>query len=412
MRYKGTELPLAQIGRELGVDAVVEGSVLWSGDRVRISANLSATGADRTLWAGSYERELRDVLALQRELSRAIAQEIKGKLTPDEQARLGAADQVDPEAYEAYLRGRQLMSREEEGDVRKAIEQFQLALARSPRYAAAYAGLSDAYRSLGSVAVGRPSPEMKELATRAARRALQLDERLADAHRSLAVGNMQTWRWAEAERSLRRAIELDPSNAPARRSLAQYLVFFERNDEAVDEARRAEALDPFSASSAERLGMVLFCARRYDDALVAYRRAQELNPRQPAAHWWLGLVHAEKGHFDEAIREHEEAMALSHRSPAHLGSLGGVYARRGQRARARAVIEELRSRAERSYVTPAAFVFVYTGLGDKERAFEWLEKAAEDQTNLIQFLRVLPTLDPLRSDPRFEAMLRRFGLKP
>ena len=314
------------------MDAVVEGSVLWSGDRVRINAQLSDTGADRTLWAGSYERDLRDVLALQRELSRAIAQEIQVKLTPAEKAHLGAAGSVDPEVYAAYLRGRQHRARGGEDGSRQAIEQFQAALARNPRYAPAYAGLSEAYQNLGSVQVGRPSVEMKDLAEAAARKALELDESLAEAHRALAIVQMQRWHWAEAERGFRRAIDLDPSYAAARRSLAQYLNFFERHDEAVAEARRAETLDPFSYLSAERVGQVLFNARRYDEAIVAYRRAIELDPQQSGAHWWLGIVHAEKGQFDEAVREHEEALALSRRSPAHLGSLGGVHARRGQKA--------------------------------------------------------------------------------
>lgn len=411
MRYKGATTPLRQIGSELRVDAVVEGSVLWSGDRVRISAQLSDTGADRTLWAGSYERDLRDVLALQRELSRAIAREIQVKLTPGEQAHLGAVGSVDPEAYEAYLRGRQHLSRNTEDSGRKAIEQFQEALARSPRYAPAYAGLSVAYQILGSVQAGRPSADMKQLAEAAARKALELDESLAEAHRALAIIKMQTWHWAEAERGFRRAIDLDPSSTAARRSLSQYLQFFERHDEALAEARRAEALDPFSYLCADRVAATLFHARRYDEAIQAYGRALELDPTQAGSHWWRGLAYAERGQFDEAIRDHEEALTLSRRSPAHLGSLGGVYARRGQKAQALAVLEELRSLSKRGYVTPAAFVFVYTGLGDNDRAFEWLDKAAEDQTNLMQFLRIFPPLDPLRSDPRFETLLRRVGLK-
>jgi tetratricopeptide (TPR) repeat protein len=377
---------------------------------VRISAQLIHAGTDGHLWAESYERDLRDVLALQRELAQAITQEIQVKLTREEHARLGGAPAVDPEVYQAYLRGRFHLHQRTQEEIRKAIDLFQEALARNPSYAPAYAGLSSCYSALGSVQLGRPPEDTRPLAMAAARKALELDDRLAEAHTSLAAIQLSMWEWAGAERGLRRAIQLDPSYAAARRVLSEYHTLFGRVDEALAEARRAQELDPFSPQGPLQAGNALLNARRYDEAIVELRRALELDPKNSAAHWSLGVIHAEQGRFDEAVAEHERALALSGRSPAFLGSLGSVHARAGGRAQALALLDELNALSARGYVTPAAFVFLYAGLGEKDRAFEWLEKAAQDQTNLMKYLRVFPLLDPLRSDPRFQDQLRRAGL--
>jgi serine/threonine-protein kinase len=410
-RYRDTKAPLRQVAAELGVDAVVEGSVLWSGERIRVSAQLSDAAEDRTLWAESYERDLADVLALQRELATAISQEVRVQLTTDERTRLQApAAAVDPVAYESYLQGRQSLAQPGAASARKAMELFRRAIARSPNYAQAYAGLSSAYFRLGTVELGRPSAEMKALAEAAANRALALDDGLAEAHAALGSVQLTRWQWDAAERSLTRAIATDPSHVRAHVVLSQFFTFFERAVEAVEQARTAQALDPFSARTRGHLAYALLNGRRYEEALAEFRQASEMDPNDGWVLWNLGVTYAELGRFEEAIAALERAVSLSKGSPAFLGSLGNACARAGRRERALAIRDELTALAQKDYVTPAAFVLLYAGLGDKERAFEWLEKAAADQTNLMQFLRVYPPLDPLRSDPRFAAMVRRVGL--
>jgi serine/threonine-protein kinase len=407
MHYKGSKTPLPQIARELAVDAVVEGSVLRAGDRVRINARLTHAPTDRSLWSESYERDLHDVLALQRELAQDITQRIRATLTPDEQARIASAPPVDPVVYQSYLKGR-YYSRWNEDDVKKAIAHFEEALARDPAYAPAYAGLSACYGLLGSVTVGRPPRETRPLEIAAAQRALEIDPGLAEAHASLAHAKLSDWDWAAAERGFRRAIDLNPSDAFARMGLSNYLISQARWEEALAEARRAREIDPLDTG--DQVGFVLLNGRRYDEAIEAYRGVSARNPTAAPALWFRGVAYAEKSMFDEAVAEHETALALSRRSPALLGSLGGVYARAGRRAEALAVLKELTALSRQRYVTPAAFVFLYAGLGDRDRAFEWLEKGAQERIAIMVFAGVYPPFDPLRSDPRFRALLERIGL--
>jgi serine/threonine-protein kinase len=411
MRYKGTRVSLAQLARELNVDAVVEGSLLWSGERVRVSAQLSHARGDRTLWAGSYERDLRDVLALQRELAQSITQEIRVKLTPEEHARLRGAPSVDPEVYQAYLKGRYHLQKRTRDEVRQAIDYFQQALGRNPSYAPGYAGLSACYSALGSVALGGSPGELRPLGLTAARKALELDDGLAEAHVALANLQLSMWEWAPAERGLRRAIALNPSDSFAHRVLSDYLTVFDRMEEALGEARVAEQLDPFAWQAPHQIGIVFLYARRYDEAIAELRRALELNPKESSSHWNLGVSYAGQGRLDEAVAAHDRALELSGRSAAYVGSLGRIHAQAGRRKQALALLEELKARAGREYVSPAAFVLLYVGLGEKDRAFEWLEKAFEDQTNLMKYLRVYPPLDPLRPYPRFQELVRRVGLQ-
>jgi eukaryotic-like serine/threonine-protein kinase len=301
-RYRNAKTPLPRVAAELGVEAVVEGSVFWSGDRVRVSAQLSDALEDRTLWAESYERDLADVLALQRELAAAITQEVRVQLTQDERTRLAApASAVDPVAYEAYLQGRHHYAQPGPEHARKAMECFQNAIARSPAYAPAYAGLSSVYGRLGSVEVGRPSPEMKALAETAARKALELDGGLAEAHAALGFVELTTWRWAAAERSFRNGIEADPSNVRAHLGLSQFLAVFGRADESIAEVRQVKALDPFAARSYGQAGFMLINAHRYDDALAELRHASEMDPSDGWVAWNAGVAQAELGRFEQAI---------------------------------------------------------------------------------------------------------------
>jgi eukaryotic-like serine/threonine-protein kinase len=409
MRYKGAKAPLPQIARELSVDAVVEGSVWRSGQRVRINARLSHAPSDRSLWAESYERDLVDVLALQRELARAITQEIRVNVTRDERARLAIAPAVDPEVYHAYLKGLYHLKWNEKS-LREALEHFQEALRRDPTYAPAYVGMANCYNSLGTVHLGRPPRDIRPLAAAAAQRALALDEGLAEAHAALASTRLPEWHWTAAEQGFRRAIQLNPSAVSAHVGLSNLLLAQRHTDEALAEARRAQEIDPLSPWARVQVAYVLLNGRRYDEAIQQYRSVIELDPTFALARWFQAVSYAEKGLFPEAIAQLQGALETSGRNPAVLGSLGAVYARSGRRAEALALLEELTALSKRGYVTPAAFVFLYTGLGDKDRAFEWLEEAARERSNLMLFLAVYPPLDPLRSDPRFHALLRRVGL--
>jgi TolB-like protein/Tfp pilus assembly protein PilF len=409
MHYKRSTMSLRQIASELAVDAVVEGSVLRSGSRVRINARLSHAQSDASLWTQSYERDLGDVLALQRELAEAITQEIRVSLTQDERTRLSTATRVDPEAYQLYLQGRFHLGRRSEESLRKAIEHFQRALAVNPSYAEAYGGLADSYTALGSVHVGRPPRETRPLAEAAARKALELDGSLADAHVSLGWVELSGWNWAAAGAEFRRAIDLNPSNAVAYVGLAEYLISMGTTEEALAQARRAGEIDPLSPRALHVAAYVLLNGRRYDEAIAQFERVLELDPGYGQSRWFLGVAYAEKGLFDRAIAEHERAL-VTDRSGAVVGSLANVKARAGRHREARLLLRELQAASKRGYVTPAAFVLAYAGLGDRDRAFEWLERAAAEQTNLMRYLGVYPPLDPLRSDPRFPPLVRRVGL--
>jgi serine/threonine protein kinase/Flp pilus assembly protein TadD len=409
MRYKATKSSLPQIAQELNVDAVVEGSVLRSGRRVRINARLSHAPTDRSLWSESYERDLHDVLALQRELAEAITRQIRVTLTQEERARIAIAPAVDPDVYEAYLKGRHHLARRTEEDARTAVRYFKDALGRDPRYAPAYAGLSSCYTLLSSVLIGRPPNETRPLAEAAAQRALEIDDGLAEAHASLAILRLFNWDWTGAELGFRRAIRLNPSLTEAHTGLSQNLIARGRFDEALSEARRAEEIDPLWPRTGDQVGYVLLNARRYDEAIRQYRSVLAREPNYTSARWFLGVSLAESSRFDEAIAELEAAVGNSGRSPVVLASLGAVYARSGRRAEAVAIRDELTALEKRAYVTPAAFVLLYAALGDKDRAFEWLETAVRERTNVTTFLAVFPPLDPLRSDPRFQELLKRIG---
>lgn len=412
MRYKGAKASLPQIARELNVDAVVEGSVLRSGPRVRINAQLSDASTDRSLWAESYERDLHDVLVLQRELAQAIAKEIQVQLTQQEHARLAEASSVNPEVYQAYLKGLYHFNKgaKSPDDLRTAVEHYRQALAGDARYAPAWTGLARCYNSLGSLQVGRPREEMSRLAAAAARKALDIDEGAAEAHVALSLPSLYAWDWPAAEQGLRRALELDPGLAYAHSRAAHYFLARGRIEDAVAEARRGQDLDPFSTHASYTVGFVLVNARRYDEAITEFRRTLELDPSDSLARWHLGVAYAEKGMAEEAIAEHEKALSLTRRSAAMVGSLGDVLARSGRRSEALKLLAELTALSKRDYVNPAAFAFLHTGLGDTDRAFAWLDKGAEERVNLMIYIGTWPRLDPLRSDPRFQALLRRVGL--
>ncbi len=416
MQYKGSRKPLPEVARALHVDAVVEGSVLRSGERVRITAQLIQARTDRHLWAKTYERDLRDVLALQSEVASAIAQEVKVKLTPQEQVRMASSRPVDREAYEAYLKGSYFWNKRTPEGLTKATEFFQQAIEKDPGYALAYAGLAESYFALsfyGDVAPKQYFPRVKEAATKA----LEIDDTLAEAHASLASTlTFYDWDWPSAEREFRRALELNPSYAMGHRAYASYLSAMGRHREAIAEAKRAQELDPLSLDVNTMAGRCFYHARQYDQAIEQYRRALEIDPNFTIAHQFSGKAYAQKGMYREALAELQEAGAVYKEAGAGytepLSVIGLVYAVSGRPGQAQHVLEELKAIRKQKYVPPWSIVRVYAGLGQKDQAFAWLEKGFQERDNRLIWLKVDPMFDNLRCDPRFADLLRRLRFPP
>ena len=412
MHYKGTKKSLPEIAREVNVDAIVEGTVQRSGDRVVVRTQLIHAPTDRHLWVGDYTRDVRDVLDLQSEIARAVAQEVRIQMTPDEQARFASRHPVRPKAYDDYLQGRYLYwNKRTEENLNKAIALFQSAIQEDESYAAAYVGLADCYNALGAVQVASMPPlEARRKAEEAATKALQLDSGLGEAYSALGYVKHFNWDWTAAEQNHKRAIDLNPSYANAHNFYAGYLMSRGRIDEAIAASNRARELDPFSLSISAQRGFLLENARRYDEAIEQLRSVIAMDPNHYQALWILGHTYACNKQFDEAVAAAEKAVAVSERTPGALGMLGLAYGLAGRKAEATKILNELLELKKTRYVTPAAFVNVYLGLGDQEQAFVWLEKAYQERSNYVAFLKVFPLLDPLRSDRRYDDLIRRIGL--
>lgn len=412
MHYKGTKKSLPEIAKEINVDAVVEGTVQRAGDRVHIRAQLIHVPSDRHLWVGDYNRSVSDVLNVQSEIAQSIARQVQIQITPAEQARLKSPHEVRPKAFDDYLQGRYLYwNKRTEENLNKAIDLFQRAIKEDPSYAPAYVGLADCYNALGTVQVGALPPlEVRRRAEEAARKALELDPGLAEAHSALGNINLFNWNWSVAEQDLKRAVELNSSYANAHNFYATYLMTHGRIEDSIAASNRARELDPFSLSISTQRGFLLENARRYNEAIEQLRGVIAMDPSHYQAYWTLGHTYAANKQFDEAIAASEKAVELSGRLPGALGILGLAYGLAGRRAQALAIRDELLELNKTRYVTPAALANVYIGLGDKEQAFVWLEKAYEEKSNYLAWLKVFPIVDPLRSDPRFKDLVRRVGL--
>ena len=407
MGYRGTKKPLPQIGRELNVDAVLEGSVLKSGQRVRITAQLIEASTDRHLWAKSYERDLRDALSLQSEVARAVAGEIRAAVTPAEQSRLSKARPVNPEVHELDLRGRyQLNSAGSERDIRKAISLFEQALAKDPGDAPAYVGLAYGYSSLTDFYL--PPRETMPRAKAAAIRALELDDTLADAHS--ALGWMHTsydWEWSSAEKEFRRALELNPSFAYAHDGYGNYLTVVGRPEEALAEIQRARELDPLSIAVQSDALVDLYMLRRYGEAAERARIILEMDPNNAFAHGQLALVYAQTGRRSEAISEAEKGIQTD--SLLNQAMAGTALAAVGESARARRLLGELVEASRKRYVCPYEFGLIHLGLGEKDEAFRLLEKGYQDRSVCMQYTKQDPRLTPVHGDPRYADLVRRLA---
>ena len=409
MRYKGVHRPLPEIARELGVDAVVEGTVQRSGKRLRISAQLLHAPTDTHLWAESYDRDLRDVLALQSELARAIANEIQVKLTPLDHARFGEAHPINPEAYEAYLKGRYHWNRRSGEGFGKAVQYFQQAIAKDPTYAVAYAGLADCLSLLGAWGVVAPDDGCGK-AKGLALQALEMDPSLAEAHASLAWASM--WHdhdFLAAEREFERSLELNPRYAIAHGWFGFYLAMMGRYEEAYTEITRALRLDPHSSALHYAFGVLYWSGRRYDQAIEQYEKALDLEPANAMAHGFLGIAYLCKSLHELAIGAARKSVQFSQGASSFVALVGETHAAAGYSDDAHKVLEQLQEVSKHGYVTPYLVARIYTALGSKDEAFRWLEIGYQGREALMVFLKIDPRLDALRSDPRFRDLLRRMN---
>jgi TolB-like protein/DNA-binding winged helix-turn-helix (wHTH) protein len=412
MQYKGTRKPLPQIARELNVDGIVEGTVRRSGDRVRITANLLHAPSDRHLWAATYERNLGDVLALQGEVASAIASQIRIKLTPQEQVRLTSTRPVNPEAHRLYLLGRFYWNKRTEEGSKKAIDHFQRAIELDPAYAPAYAGLADSYILLGDWGY-LPPRDAYPKSEAAARKALQIDEASAEAHTSLAYDYFEyDWDWAACEKEFKRAIELNPNYATARQWYSEYLSAMRRHAEAIAEAQRGAELDPLSPIISAEGPFRYYFARRHDEAIRGFRDTVSLFPEFAIAYGGLGLAYEANGMYQEAIASYQKARSLSGASAAELAALGQAYAKGGIRGYYLWELQRLREESKHRYVRAADFAYLFADLGENDEAFSCLERAYRDRDWHLALLQIHPLLDPLRSDPRFQDLLRRMNFPP
>jgi TolB-like protein/Tfp pilus assembly protein PilF len=410
MRFRGSQQPLPDIARALNVDAIVEGSVLRDGRRVRITAQLIDARTDKHLWANSYERDVRDVLALQADVARAIAQEVRTTLSRQQEAitALVGRRAVPPEALEAYLQGRFYWNRRGGDALLKSVEYFDQAIRIDPGYASAYAGLADTYTLLGSVSGAMGPQNAMAKAKAAALEALKRDDSLGEAHTSLAMLHFwYDWDWASAEREFKLAIARNRSYPTAHHWYAIYLSAMGRHDEAMTEIDQATRLDPVSAIIRASRGWVQYHRRQYDEAIVESRKALDLDADFVRAHTYLGMSYLKKGKPQEAIAAAAEADRLGGGIPITRAYLAQAYALGGRTAEANQILADLVRPTPGRYVSPSDVAALYVWLGEPERAIDWLEKAVDERSFNMVYLKVHPGYDPLRQNPRFVALLRR-----
>src|SRR6266851_3478484 len=411
MQFKGTRSSVPEIARKLNVGAVVEGSVIRSGDRVRVTAQIIQGETDVHLWSGTFDRELRDVLELQSEVAQSIARQIEVAVTGQERNRLVAVRTVLPEVYESYLKGRYYFNQRTGDALNKSIASFQQAIARDSGYALAYSGLADAYAMLGFRG-GFPSKDALSRAKTAALKAIELDETLAEPHASLAfIAETHEWDWATAEREYKRALELNPGEARTHNWYAGYLTYIGRFEDGISEAKRARDLDPLSLPINNALAGRLLAGSRYDEALKQVQETLELDAHFAPAHQTLGWVYLHSGKQEEAIREFQNALQLSGTEDTDLQlDLGIAYAVTGKRDEARRILAKLENLHEQGVVPSGSVAILHGALGESNEAFAWLEKAYEERDRQLTYIKAGRRFEPLRHDARFQQLVHRIGL--
>jgi TolB-like protein/DNA-binding winged helix-turn-helix (wHTH) protein/Tfp pilus assembly protein PilF len=410
MAYEGARKPLPQIARELHVDAVVEGTVLRAGDQVRITAQLIDASTDKHLWSQSYQGELKDTLALQDRVAKAIAEQIRINLTPGEQAALKSVRVVNPEAYESYLKGRFFWNKRTADGLRVALAYFNQAIEEDPKYAQAYSGLADTYALLGDWQYAVMTPvQAYPKAKAAAVKAVELDSALGEAHNSLAfVLDGFDWDLDAGGKEFERAIELNPGYATAHHWYAWHLGLLGRYDEAIVEMRKAESLDPLSLIINADLAELLVLAHSYDESIRQSRKTIEMDPNFAMAHNQLGQAYLQQHMYEQAIGELQKAVQLSAGSPTCIANLARAYALSGRKSEAGKLLNDLKSSSSANNSHASEVAAIYASLGDKDEAMKWLEKGYAERFNPGVLIR--PGFDPLRSDPRFQNLAHRVGL--
>ncbi|HTT25513.1 MAG TPA: tetratricopeptide repeat protein [Thermoplasmata archaeon] len=410
MRFRGSSLGIGEIAKALQVGSLLEGSVRRDGRRIRVTARLVDCSTEEPLWSSTYDRELSDLFAIQSDIAGRIVKSLKVHLRRAEAERLQRAATSDIDAYTLYLEGRFRWGQRTQAGLAAAIDLFQRALAKDPSFALAYAGLADAYCTEALLEFVAPTHAFPK-ARAAAESALRIDPNLAEAHASLGLVRFQYERdFPGAERALHRSLELNPNYPTAHQFFADYLKAMGRFDEALAEMGRALELDPVSLAISTGLGHVLYLSRQYDRAIEQYRAALALDPTFVQAHLWFGRPFLETGRFDEAIAEVRQAVDLSGGSTISLAVLGHAYASAGRTTEAKEILRGLQERAKTTYLPSYWIALIYTGLGENEAALDWLERAAEERSSWLVWIKVEPRFDRLRPLPRFQALLERLGL--
>ena len=410
MHFKDTKLSVPEIAKALQVDAVVEGSVIRDGNRIRVYAQLIRGAADAHLWSESYDRQMEDVLALESDLAQTVTTKVAASVSGEEQKRLAAARPVAPEVYESYLRGEYAFKKSNtRTDIEGSVPYFEDAIRRDPNFAPAYVGLASVYSELGTVFAGAPPGDMRARVVNAAQKALALDPGLSDAHVLLAQVKQEQWHWSEAKAEYERALELRPNDAAAHAGMAKWLLCQGRTAESLQWAERGRELDPFAVSGTG-IGWILFQSHRYEESQRQLRSTIAAQPDDVEAQWFLGFALIANHQASEAVGVLEKAASAANRSPAILGVLIHAYASAGRRNDALRLLAELHRRRNKEYVPAGAFVNAYVGLNERDQAFSWMEQAFKEQSNILQFLKVHPYFDSLRGDPRFANLIHRVGL--
>lgn len=409
-RYKGKNVSPRSVGDELAVQAVLLGRVTQRADELAVSLELVDSKTENVIWSQRYDRRSRDLVSLQGEIARDVSDNLRLTLSRGARRRLAKTSTANPEAYQLYLKGRFYWNKRTPEGFRRAIENFQQAIDKDPSFAAAYSGLADSYYLQGAYGHVPPSDAMPR-AKAAAERALAIDDQLAEANASLGGVMMDyEWKFADAERHFRRAIALNPGYATAHQWLAELLSILGRSDEAFAEIKRAEDLDPLSLIISNVHGHVLMRARRYDEAIAQYRKTLDLDPTFKQPYMWLMQAYEQKGMYTDAMAAYRQAGPTAVENPRNFGNLGHLYASMGNRDEARRILAQLMDMSKTRYVTPYAIAVVYSGLGEKDQAIAWLEKGYVDRHVAMAWLKIEPKFDVLRSDPRFQDLMRRIGL--
>ena len=412
MQYKGAHKSLPEIARELNVDAIVEGSVLSSEGKVRITAQLIYAPDDLHLWAATYDRSLSDVLLLQSEVARTIADQIEVTLTPKEALQLTGARRVDPVAQDAYLRGRYYWQQRDTApeNLKKALEYFEQALEHDPRYALAYVGIAQYYSVLPIYSHSTPD-EVFPKARAAVARALELDDTLSEGHATLAyIKTYYDWDWAGAETEFKRSLALNSNDSTVLHWYSRYLASSGRIDEALAQIEHARELDPLEPGLKANVGVINYFGRRYDQAIKELKEILEKDPEFSTAHWGLGLAYEQKKMYPEAIAELEKAGGFEDSGPNTVASMGHVYAAMGDRKSAMKALDRLKGFEKEGRLSPYQLAVVYAGLGETDKAFESLDEALRMRSTLLTYLKMDPRLDSLRKDPRFDSLIHRIGI--